>query len=91
MVSIPSLKMQTEIYGLPRATGFANIDVPDRSIKVVDIVGIPTCGGPAVPITVRLVNTGSKAINQFDIVYSINDFAIRVLESVSMTILPVIR
>jgi ligand-binding sensor domain-containing protein len=62
-------------------------DIPDRSIKAIDLVDFPECGSTAVPVTVRLVNTGRKTISQFDLNCSVNNAPLST-ETVMLTIGP---
>ncbi|MBN1790231.1 MAG: T9SS type A sorting domain-containing protein [Bacteroidales bacterium] len=68
--------------------GLCKYDAPDQAIKVVDVVDFPVCGTADAAITVRLLNTGTVNIDQFDITYSINGTSIDPVETVAVTLIP---
>ncbi len=70
------------------ANGLCKYDAPDQAIKVIDVVDFPNCGTTDAAITVRLLNTGSIPITQFDITYSINGVSISQPETAVLTLPP---
>ncbi|MBN1790234.1 MAG: T9SS type A sorting domain-containing protein [Bacteroidales bacterium] len=77
----------TRLYGVARLMDYTE-NMPAQAIKIIDLVNFPECGNPAGNISVRLLNFGSEAINQFDITYSVNGMAIGAPETVTLLISP---
>ena len=70
------------------SNGLCKYDAPDQAIKVIDVVDFPNCGTTDAAITVRLVNTGTLPVDQFDITYSINGTSIDPVETATVTLIP---
>ncbi len=74
-------------YGVAQLLEFDE-NMPDQAIRVVDLVGFPSCGTSQAQMLVSLFNFGTEPVNQFDITYSINGTLINPVETANLLILP---